>query len=446
MVQRRSERRTALDEGLRLNNHLRADRIMGSSDIPPPPYYVRGAQMLYFLCEFDRDVLRGLLPPELQAAPTNTGMFALYSAPDGRGLTPYTAWFAGVNVLGHDSPEGNFATYIFDGCFSNKAGEVFPSTYNAQIRPGWTRQTWTGAFVSGEAGTGPEPVIRMAATISPGSSRTIFGMNHYLGRHPKGGLVFYSVAISGQRIDVVPTALDVFEDAPAELRRFRSKAFVNTFAWADCSLTFSPPRRLDEGSDVVQDDGRRVLLLDALSRMGRSAVIMGAEGRVLHANEEAEALLSNSRPATGRLPASDLLIASAAVRDLAARMIAADTRFVSEPVALDTGGDSPTVIVQAMRLENQMIGEPAVLLLFTDPMRDQPGRPGPGLQLLGLTPGEARVAALVGSGRPVKDAARELGITESTARSALKVAYEKLRIGKQSELAKIVARLEGSGF
>jgi len=28
----------------------------------------------------------------------------------------------------------------------------------------------------------------------------------------------------------------------------------------------------------------------------------------------------------------------------------------------------------------------------------------------------------------------------------LKVAYQKLRIGKQSELAKIAARLEGAGF
>jgi DNA-binding CsgD family transcriptional regulator len=432
---------TALDEGLRLNNHLRADRPVRSTDIPPPPYHVRGAQMLYFLCEFDRDVLDGLLPPNLHAAPTNTGMFALYSAPDGRGLTPYTAWFAGVNVTGHDSPEGNFATYIFDGGFSDRAGEVFPSIYNAQIRPGWTRQTWTGAFVAGEAGTGPEAAVRMAATLAPGSSRSIFGMNHYLGRHPTAGFIFYSVAISGQRIDVVPTTLDILEDASEALRRFRPRAYVNTFAWADCSLTFSPPRHLEEGS--VQAEGRRVLLLAALSRMGRSAVIVGAEGRVLHFNDEAEVLLSTPPPAIGR-PVAHLLGANGVVRELVARMIAAEVAVIGEPVALDNEGR--TLIVQAMRLENEMVGEPAVLLLLTDPMRDQRGRPSAGLQVLGLTPGEARVAALVGSGRPVKDAAGELGITESTARSALKVAYEKLRIGKQSELAKIVARLEGTGF
>jgi DNA-binding CsgD family transcriptional regulator len=435
---------TALDEGLRLNNHLRADRVIRSSEIPPPPYHVRGAQMLYFLCEFDRGALDGLLPPELQAAPTNTGMFALYSAPDGRGLTPYTAWFAGVNVIGHDTPEGNFATYIFDGCFSDKAGLVFPAIYNAQIRLGWTRQTWTGAFVSGEAGAGPEPAIRMAATLSPGSSRSIFGMNHYLGRHPEAGVVFYSVAISGQRIEVVPTALDILEAAPATLRRFRPKAYVNTFAWADCSLTFSPPRRLDEGADLAQADARRVMLLDALSRMGRSAVIVGAQGRMLHCNEEAEILLSTPPRATGSLSVAEFLSANGAVRELAAGMMAADAHHLSDPVALESAGR--TFIVQVMRLANETVGEPAVLLLLTDLMRDQRGRPSAGLQLLGLTPGEARVAAIVGSGRPVKNAASELGITESTARSALKVAYEKLRIAKQSELAKIVARLEGSGF
>jgi DNA-binding CsgD family transcriptional regulator len=125
-------------------------------------------------------------------------------------------------------------------------------------------------------------------------------------------------------------------------------------------------------------------------------------------------------------------------------MISGETNIISDPVALETGGR--TLIVQAMRLENEMVGEPVVILLLADPMRAQRGRPSAGLQILGLTPGEARVAALVGSGRPVKDAAHELGITESTARSALKIAYEKLRIGKQSELAKVVARLEGTGF
>jgi hypothetical protein len=86
----------------------------------------------------------------------------------------------------------------------------------------------------------------MAARIVPGTGRPTFGLNHYLGHHPQGGIIFYSVAISCQIIDVEPTALEILADAPEELRRFRPKGYVNTVAFADCSLTFSPPRLVTE--------------------------------------------------------------------------------------------------------------------------------------------------------------------------------------------------------
>lgn len=437
---------TELDENLRLNYHLRIDDRLPSNtegEIPPPPYHVRHAQLLYFLCEFDREVLQGLLPPELTAAPTHTGMFCFYSAPDGRGITPYSAWFAGVNILGHDSPDGNFATYIFTGCFSDKAGEIFPSIYNARIRPGWTRQTWAGAFASGEAGIGREPIIRMAARIPPGIGRSIFGLNHYLGDHPKGGIIFYSVAISCQMIDVEPTALDILEHAPEDLQRFRPKGYVNTFAFADCSLTFSSPRLVTEAPELARADARRVSLLDALSRMGRAAVVLGRQGKVVHLNHQAEELLPRTMATIGRPFRASRASENALLSKLTERVIATENSPSADAVALSREGQAHALIVQAMRLDNELTGEPAVLLLFADPMDDQKGRPGAGLQLLGLTPGEARVAAFVGGGHSVKAAAQEFGIAENTARSVLKVAYEKLGIGKQSELAKIVARLEG---
>ena len=438
-----------MDANLRLNYHLRTDDPLssdGDGEIPPPPYHVRHAQLLYFLCEFDQELLQGLIPPELKVAPTNTGMLCFYTAPDGRGITPYSAWFAGVNVLGHDSPDGNFATYIFTGCFSDKAGEVFPSIYNDRIRPGWTRQTWAGAFASGEAGTGREPIVRMAARIPPGTGRPIFGLNHYLGHHPKGGIVFYSVAISCQMIDVEPTALDILDDAPEDLQRFRPKGYVNTFAFADCSLTFSAPRLVTDAPDLAQADARRVSLLDALSRMGRAAVVLGRNGEVVLLNHQAEELLPRTMAAIGRPFRASRASENALLSKLTERAMAAENSLPGEAVALSREGQGRALIVQAIRLDNELTGEPAVLLLFTDPMHDQKGQPTAGFQLLGLTPGEARVSAFVGGGRSVREAAQELGIAENTARSVLKVAYQKLRIGKQSELAKIAARLEGVSF
>ena len=60
--------------------------------------------------------------------------------------------------------------------------------------------------------------------------------------------------------------------------------------------------------------------------------------------------------------------------------------------------------------------------------------------ILGLTLGEARVAALVGSGVAPKEAAERLGIAESTARTVLKRVFAKAGVSRQSELVALFAK------
>lgn len=67
--------------------------------------------------------------------------------------------------------------------------------------------------------------------------------------------------------------------------------------------------------------------------------------------------------------------------------------------------------------------------------------PGLARDLLNVTTGEARVAALVGSGMAPRDAAERLGITEETARTTLKRVFAKVGVSRQSELAALLARL-----
>ena len=83
----------------------------------------------------------------------------------------------------------------------------------------------------------------------------------------------------------------------------------------------------------------------------------------------------------------------------------------------------------------------ALLLLFTDPLESATGSVVKMLRLLGLSPAEARIAMLVGTGHPPKEVATELRITENTVRSVLKTIYGKLSVSRQSELAQMVARL-----
>jgi len=64
------------------------------------------------------------------------------------------------------------------------------------------------------------------------------------------------------------------------------------------------------------------------------------------------------------------------------------------------------------------------------------------LRSMGLTPAEARLAALIGKGLTARSAAQELRISEHTARSTLKQVYGKLGIRKQAELGHFIARVQ----
>jgi len=61
--------------------------------------------------------------------------------------------------------------------------------------------------------------------------------------------------------------------------------------------------------------------------------------------------------------------------------------------------------------------------------------------VLGLTLGEARVAALVGFGLPPREAASRLGIAEETARNVLKRVFSKVGVSRQSELVGLLTKL-----
>jgi DNA-binding CsgD family transcriptional regulator len=74
----------------------------------------------------------------------------------------------------------------------------------------------------------------------------------------------------------------------------------------------------------------------------------------------------------------------------------------------------------------------------------RPGEPGdPSLvrDALGLTLGEAMVAALVGRGVAPNAVAEKLGVAESTARTVLKRIFAKIGSARQSEHAALLARL-----
>jgi DNA-binding CsgD family transcriptional regulator len=62
------------------------------------------------------------------------------------------------------------------------------------------------------------------------------------------------------------------------------------------------------------------------------------------------------------------------------------------------------------------------------------------IEAFDLTPAEAKVAALVGCGATLDDAAKQLGVTISTVRNHLKAVFLKTATHRQSELAILTSR------
>jgi DNA-binding CsgD family transcriptional regulator len=91
----------------------------------------------------------------------------------------------------------------------------------------------------------------------------------------------------------------------------------------------------------------------------------------------------------------------------------------------------------------QFVGmpSPVAVLLITDPEQSEPASTDLLIQLYGLTPKEAALAAKLSEGKSVEQAAEELTISYETARTHLRRVFGKTETSRQTELLLLMARL-----
>jgi DNA-binding CsgD family transcriptional regulator len=188
---------------------------------------------------------------------------------------------------------------------------------------------------------------------------------------------------------------------------------------------------------------------EALARLGIGVFALDSRKRVVFANPAGERLLGdglalvNDRLLVG--PAGERAALDVAIE----RMIRAEPADIArEPKPILIGRqrvERPLgVYVLPVRAEKQLaqfLTHTRAIVLVIDPQTDQPADPALVRDVLGVTLGEARVAALVGSGLPPREAAEKLGIAEETARTVLKRVFSKSGVSRQSELAALLTKM-----
>lgn len=425
-------------EQLFLTGHMAsADDGIG---IPPPPYQLGSVHLKHLGIRFARGVARQLLPPELEPVDSESGLVSVYSSASATGIEPFSACFIGVEVKGYDAPDGSPGHYIATGHYSGHGGQLMRRHYNINALDGGSRQFDEAGVAVGIGGPPGVDVLEIRMRAPAIRPPVVAGIRNYLGRLPSGGVCVFPIAFGGILIEAEPLAVIIGEQANPRLQLARPAEMTFAIECTEMSLTFGLPQSIGEpsrlGDITLQTD-----LLNSLSRAGRAAIVVSAGGEVSAVSAGAQAILGDGlRIAGGRVRAThpedqqalQSLLQAAAGEGRGARDLA--------PIGLRRSG--PVLIVDAVPMGRSATGRASVLLLLNDPSTPIAGNPGPALQLLGLTPAEARIAELVGSGLSPREAARRLDNSEGTVRTSLMHIYQKLEINRQSELARIVARLE----
>lgn len=194
----------------------------------------------------------------------------------------------------------------------------------------------------------------------------------------------------------------------------------------------------------------RVGLGEALGKIGIGVFALDSLGRVVFSNPAARRIVGDEI----KLSHERLRISAGATRKAIDEAIRNTLRggrqdlvASTRPILVQSTSSNRRLVIYVLPVrahENhaqQFLTHTRAIVLAIEQGLDEPADPAVVRDALGLTLGEARVAALVGSGLPPKEAADRLGIAEDTARNLLKRVFAKVNVSRQSELVGLLSKL-----
>jgi DNA-binding CsgD family transcriptional regulator/PAS domain-containing protein len=187
-----------------------------------------------------------------------------------------------------------------------------------------------------------------------------------------------------------------------------------------------------------------------LAQLTVGVVVLDARGTVSFANPAAEEILRDGRSVSFGCEGARALLEreTLALRALVHSAIATSLGRETHPggsVSLTRELPRRPLHVTVSPVGRETVtlwgdGQPAAVVILTDPERGPRPVPKELQRLLSLTPTQARLTALLVEGSTVAEAAEQLGILASTARNHLKEALSRAGVRRQSELVALALR------
>ncbi|MGB6431170.1 MAG: helix-turn-helix transcriptional regulator [Candidatus Acidiferrales bacterium] len=197
-------------------------------------------------------------------------------------------------------------------------------------------------------------------------------------------------------------------------------------------------------ADLQSEKTAHQALWDALAF---GVVLLDREGKILWTNREATAILARG---DGLRIRNKFLSAACATehaelqRLIRASVATSEGRAAAPDAALRVSRPSLAralaLLIAPIRIQRAFCGQPVAVAFVTDPERQRQPIPDVLKRLYGLTPREAALAALLLQGIDLREAAEQLEVSMNTARTHLRLVFEKTDTHRQSELVHLLLR------
>lgn len=184
--------------------------------------------------------------------------------------------------------------------------------------------------------------------------------------------------------------------------------------------------------------------VNALDLVAQPALALGHNGQVRLENAAARDIYDRDfHVAAGRIVVRDRVAASA-LAALQERCRLFGNSFDNLPAIIVQRQNRRPILIRAHGLSAETarpFASGRALLLIDDLERRQRTEPQQLAAVFGLTPGEARLAVLIGAGLSLDHSCEQLGLTKETGRSVLKSIFAKMGVNRQGEVVELIGRL-----
>jgi DNA-binding CsgD family transcriptional regulator len=186
---------------------------------------------------------------------------------------------------------------------------------------------------------------------------------------------------------------------------------------------------------------RSSLALQALDRLCSGIIISDDKGRVVEMNRAAQAMVrleDGLAVRNGRLCAGRAFESARISKLVSAATAVAKCSVAAGRMLISRGDDRPAYVLTVAPLHPDLAiaDQPHAVIVIVDPEQHSPSNADL-VELFGLSPAEARLAAALMTGKRLAQIAAEFGVRVSTLRTQLRFILKKIGAKRQSDLVRI---------